>query len=125
MKISKVFPSIEKPIEGTKPLNHTCPQCGRVIVLEVDANCPEDWITELLSITGCNECVTEFRRERDAIETKHKLITQIGIKKQSLRSAKRKCESHDYKTSADARDSVSRLEPEIRKLKQLLNDLDN
>lgn len=125
MKISKVFPSIEKPIEGTKPINHTCPQCGRVVVIEVGSDCPEGWLTELLPITGCAECVGEFRRERGAIETKHKLIAQIGIKQQSLRGAQRNCESHDYRTSADARDSVARLEPEIRELKKLLNDLDN
>jgi len=123
MDIRKAFPSIEKPPPAGVSINHQCIMCGKTFTLEVEADCPEDWLSQLLPITGCNECAQALKRFQRSSEGQNQARMALGRKKQALRSAKRDSTSPDYRTRSDALDEMARLDIEIHELQKTLNAL--
>lgn len=44
-----------------------CRACGRDVIVEIDAECPEDWAAQLLAAITCERCYT-LKTRRDGAE---------------------------------------------------------
>lgn len=125
MNIADVWPDLESAPPTGQVVDHRCVICSKAIKVEVGKDCPEDWLTTLLSLVACAACSLEEKGRHDAIEEQHKLVASLGLKKQQLRAAKRLAADPDYKVRIKAEVNRVKLEAHVREATEALNDFKN